>query len=153
MNQAERRGPFLWARHYRGSLQSETPHGAEASHTGWAGRDVAHQRRVDLEEDTLIVLDRLTGKGRHRVRITWPLDGDTLESRGSGVALTLPRGRVTLEVEGPGEGRIERGDPGQPGTPCISDGYDRMRPGVAWIWEAEVTLPATWTTRVRCRPA
>ncbi len=157
-NQAERLGPFLWGRRYRARLvQPETPAdpAAAGEHDGYRNLGVLHRRRVVLEgPDAVRVEDELQGSAPRAVRLTWPfapgeaaLEGAAARWRGNGV-------EARLEVEGlPGAPRLEHGDPGAPGTPCVSPAYDRLEPAPAWIWEGTLDLPARWVTRIRLRRA
>ena len=158
-NQAERLGPFLWGRRYHTRLETDSPaspagspDGAPgivtAEHDGYRGLGVVHRRRVTLRKDGSVqVDDELQGAGSHRVRLTWPLGPGSAGEIEHGATVTENRFVARLRVEGlPGPTRLVRGDPGVPGTPCFSPGYDRLEPGWALLWEGEMDLPASFRT-------
>jgi hypothetical protein len=72
-------GPFLWTRHAATTVHAvDLDRGlVDAEHDGYRhlARPVGHRRWLlaPPDQDELLVIDLLTGPGRHDVRATWPL--------------------------------------------------------------------------------
>ena len=94
-DQSDMGGPFLWTRHARTRVRAvDLDAGVvDAEHDGYAdGADgVVHRRWVIAPPDLpgVLIVDRLTGTGRHDVTTTFPLARDIdIDTSGSAVALS-----------------------------------------------------------------
>ena len=97
-DQSEMGGPFLWTRHARTRVRAVDLRAGvvDAEHDGYTdgGAGVVHRRWVVAPADLpgVLVVDRLTGPGRHDVTTTFPLAGD-----------------IGIETVGPSTVRLSRG--------------------------------------------
>jgi len=148
-NQALRRGPFLWDRHYTATLESDGDE-ARGAHDGYRGLGVRHQRCVLLTADAVRVDDVLHGKGRHHVRVCWPFAPGRVRFDGGAARIGVGDTWATVTLEGlPAPPRFETGSVDDPGSPCVAPAYDTLLPASALVWEGELELPASWTTWIR----
>jgi hypothetical protein len=162
--QATRWGPFLWAHAYASRLALPSVDGApagggpivlEATTEAYRRIGVVHRRRIALApSEGLTVEDALEGRGAHALRLSWPLGPEIVPLAELG-RVALPGGRVArFSIDGlAGRFRLEMGDVGLVGTPCVSEGYDRLRAASAFIAEGVQELPCRVVTHIRLENA
>jgi hypothetical protein len=118
---------------------------------------VVVRRSVRLvDERTWLVTDELLGEGQHDVKLRWHLADRPfrLDATRHGVELDLPRGRMTLEVEGPRGLRTEvrRGwREGERALGWESTYYGAYTPRPTLEVIVTCSLPAQFVTRVSFR--
>lgn len=122
-----------------GDIQS-----ASASHDGYRwlpGRPI-HHRSVTVSPTSLVIHDRVTGKGDHTIVGRFPLHPlvDRVLQDGQGWSIELPEERV-LRVSATGASRIFSSD----GYYAPSFGQRILRPVLAWSYTGE--LPMEVVTR------
>ncbi len=150
-DQSESGGPFLWRRHAEARLlEVDLEAGVVAGeHNGYTHlEDPVHHRRVLIAGAAapLLVYDRITCRGEHRLAQAWPLHPDLdAEPAGANVVRCTRDGapRLLIEFAGstPGLVRIARGHEAPP-RGWFSPGLERIEPAYLVTWETTATGPA-----------
>jgi uncharacterized heparinase superfamily protein len=97
-------GPFLWVRHANTTVRSvDLEHGiVEAEHDGYTrlAEPVTHRRYVVAPrgQNSLLVVDLLTGEGEHRIRTAWPLHPELDVRTAEGTHFVTRDGRPVMQI-------------------------------------------------------
>ncbi|MFN8640487.1 MAG: heparinase II/III family protein [Candidatus Binatia bacterium] len=155
LDQSDRAGPFNWGRRQaRGRLLAarlDAAPSATARHDGYAHLGVVHERAVSLADDRCRVDDRLRGRGRHRVALTWQFapglrlaaDGDRRYRVSAADGLT-----ATIEIAGPPAALAVVAQTDRPGPGAVSPAYNRLLAAPALRCECDVALPIELVTTI-----
>jgi len=155
LDQSDQTGPFNWGRRRAcGKLleaRLEKLPRVTACHDGYAHIGVVHERTVALEENSIRIEDRVSGKGRHHVRLTFQF------APGCNVAFVGDRhwhvrceNGPTAELDlaaSPLVARIAM-QTSQPGPGAVSPCYNKLVAAPALLCEGDVDLPAELVTTI-----
>lgn len=150
LDQSESGGPFLWRRHAEARLlEADLEAGVVAGeHDGYTHLDdPVHHRRVLIAGAgaPVLVYDRVTCRGEHRLAQAWPLHPD-LDAEPADASLVrctrdgTPRLLLQFASSAPGTVSIVRGQETPP-RGWFSPGLERIEPACLVTWETTATGP------------
>ncbi|WP_433503788.1 alginate lyase family protein [Pseudonocardia halophobica] len=171
-DQSESGGAFLWTRHARVRVRGvDLDRGVvDAEHDGYLVLDapVVHRRWLSAPpgDPTIVVVDMVTGVGRHRVRTAWPLHPDLdlestrdettdLDHRSDSCHVATRAGRPALYIQHTAPSSIslglhqERGGSGPRGLGWWSDRLEARRPSWLVGAVAQADAPAVLASVLR----
>jgi uncharacterized heparinase superfamily protein len=91
-SQATEAGPFLWASPFscyvvHASNEPGKPAILIARHDGYEKLGVLHDRAILMTPGLVLIVDRLSGQGRHALALRWHFAGAAVRREGSAIAL------------------------------------------------------------------
>ena len=156
-DQADAHRSFRWtsSMHSIAAMAASEPGGLllSAEHDGYARRGVRHRRQVLWLSDVgWLVVDRLDGRGEHRVELNWHLPSDARETQ-SGAVMACGSDSVELTVERFGALTHCRASHDPP-RGWTSPRYGRIAPALTVTAKASLRLPCAFVSAVaRVRPS
>ena len=155
LDQSEQTGPFNWGRRACGHLVSaklEPAPTVSATQDGYARLGITHERTVSLDENTLIIRDRVHGSDRHHVRLTLQFaPGFVVETAGERRWRVVSEGGLAAFVDlacSPLTARVEE-QTLVPGPGAISPRYNELIPAPGLLLEGDASLPFKVVTTIR----
>ncbi|MEO8602947.1 MAG: heparinase II/III-family protein, partial [bacterium] len=155
VDQSEQTGPFNWghrrAQGYLVEARLDAAPSATARHDGYAHLGVTHERTVALADATCRLDDRLSGTGRHHVRLTLQFaPGLHAEVTGEQRCRIWSDSGViaTVEIAGPSLALRVAAQTSHPGPGAVSPAYNQLLAAPALLFEGGVSLPVEVATTI-----
>jgi hypothetical protein len=149
LDQSTQAGLFLWAQKARTTVHSwkVTDSGAHlvASHDGYAGVGVIHQRSLELHGDVVTVLDTLRGSGEHRVMLCFHTAPECRVERLAPTVLMISRDGVQVRLTVSGDLAVEIVRGGQ-NAGWYSSGYGLKQETFSIFAHMRGPVPASFKT-------